>query len=80
MINTTLMLLFAKPAEINDDKKDMFSHNISVFCDFLPFTVLQLKIDIQYYTKLQEKLLFWANSLIFLTKSDTICYYWFLIV
>jgi hypothetical protein len=36
MINITLMLLFAKQAEINDDKKCMFSHNISVFCDFLP--------------------------------------------
>jgi hypothetical protein len=38
MINITLMLLFAKQAEINDDKKDVFSRNMSVFCDFLPLT------------------------------------------
>ena len=36
MINITLMLLFAKLAEIYDAKKDVFSHNMSVFCDFLP--------------------------------------------
>jgi hypothetical protein len=38
MINITLMLLFAKQAEINDDKTDVFSHNMSVFCAFLPLT------------------------------------------
>jgi len=38
MINITLMLLFAKQAEINDGKKDMFSHYMSVFYDFLPLT------------------------------------------
>lgn len=38
VVNVTLMLLLAKQAEINDDNKDMFSHNMFVFCDFLPLT------------------------------------------
>jgi len=33
-----MMLLFAKQAEISDDKKDVFSYYMSVFCDFLPLT------------------------------------------